>query len=371
MKYKKNSCFFITIEILFFIVNIKNIKGRKIECNECEYDAGTNKCKKDSEICSSDCRPHLYDGICYDCSSVFLNNPTKLYSIKDNECVNSLNYEYMISETNEVVSKADYDNKISDLSSYQMYFFGNIIYRQCPAKTIIDNTKSNHQCKCDNNLKVYMDNIFGIVLYRCVESCPNGYYYFDVGMNGFVCTILNSDSSHKHIRSDNFLANNCDSGQPLKYNVDPYIYCLNNCPAIAPFFYNNEDTETSNQLTCLETCYNQDFYFSDTKECTKKCIGYKSLIDIKTSTFICDKSRPISDNNYNCPQEFPYAYGDSCLRNCCDTNNDYFSSAKGHFNSDLKKPHIASLVIVIQKKNVLLVVKRKQIMKKNIMIKIH
>ena len=337
MKYNKNPYFFITIEIFFFIVIIKYIKGEKIQCEECEYDPSINKCKKGTEICSLDCRPHFYSGRCYDCSQVFKDNPSKLYSIEvDNRCINSQNYNYLISETNEVVKMDDYNTMISDFPSYEMYFFGNIIYRQCPNKTILDTSKSNHQCKCKDNYKIYIDQIFGIDLCRCVDSCPYGYYYFNDVMNNNVCTKLTNNSNHKHIRANNLLANSCSSDQPFKYNVSFYAYCLNSCPANAPFFYINSDIENNNKK-CLESCDNQDFYFSDTKECTKKCVGFKSLIDIKTSTFICDKNRPTSGGDNNCPEEFPYAYGDSCLRNCSDTNNEFFSSAKDHFDSNLQQ----------------------------------
>ena len=319
MKYKKNSYFFIIIEILIFIVNFKDIKGSNIKCEDCEYDYDLKKCKKGSEICSPDCRPHLYEGRCYDCSKVFTKDSSKLYSIVDRECVNSKNYEYMVSETNEVVQISDYNQILSDVLNPNMYLFGNIIYRQCPDKTSHDESSDNHRCKCNDDLKVYIDQIFGKYLYRCVDSCPYGYYFFNENVNYNVCTILNSNSRDKHINLNNFLSSNCASEQPLKYIVGLYTYCLDNCPASAPFFYNSSDTDNENKLKCLATCNNQDFYFSNTKECTKKCGNFKSLIDIKTSTFICDTNEELKFKTYSLISN---TIGKKCVRNCSTEENN-------------------------------------------------
>lgn len=57
--------------------------------------------------------------------------------------------------------------------------------------------------------------------------------------------------------------------------------------------------------------------------------------------------------NFNCPENFPYKYKTSCLRNCLNTNNVFFSSKKGHFNSNYQKKTYSFINNINQKKNVL------------------
>ena len=78
MKYYNNSVFNATIAILIFILNIETIKGASTKCSECTYNYSQNKCKKGAEDCPSYCRPHFYEGECYDCSEIFKNETSQL-----------------------------------------------------------------------------------------------------------------------------------------------------------------------------------------------------------------------------------------------------------------------------------------------------
>ena len=106
----------------------------------------------------------------------------------------------------------------------------------------------------------------------------------------------------------------------------------------------------------LEKYPDNYFYYPDTKEYIEKCDNHQSWIDFETKTFIYVWP---SKTNSNCPENFPYKYKTSCLRNCLDTNNEFFSSTKGYFNSNYQKKTYSFISNINQKKNVLKVVKWK------------
>ena len=344
MKYYKNKSFSISISIFIFILNINFLKGGI--CDGCTYNYANdkNRCKNGEVYCSSDCRPHLYEGQCYDCSEVFRTDASKLYVIENNKCgmVTSLTDRYIISDTNEVVGKKLGNQLINSThttnTEHLLNKFGDFIYKTCSgsSETSAFNSVLNLcNCSADNKNMTYKDSIFGKDLYRCVSSCPYGFYHY--WENNFVC--MKNCGGYTYIRLNNSCGNDCPSDQPFNYTQGGKNYCLSKCPSSAPFFYNTTNSEPNpNPIQCLANCSNNDFYFSDTKECTKTCESYKSLIDLKTSTFICDRSRPLSGGNSNCPNDFPYEYENSCLRNCSDTNDEYFSSSNQHFSTtDLNK----------------------------------
>jgi len=333
MKYYRNSSFSLIISILLFILNFKFLKGDK--CDGCTYNYANdkNRCKKNGVICPSDCRPHLYDAQCYDCGDVLKKNISNLYKISQGKCENvrTLYQSYIISETNEVLDSTLANNIINQTymggTGTSLNKFGDFIYKECPSNSETSYIKNELKlCKCKENSDyplTYQDSIFGKKLYRCVSSCPYGYYHY--WENNFLCL----ENCNRNIRLNNSCGDNCPSDEPYKYTEGGKNYCLKNCPSSAPFYYKEE--ENSNPIQCLTKCNDNDFYFSDTKQCSKICDGYISLIDIKTSTFICDKSRTSSSN---CPEDFPYKYGTSCLRNCSDTNDIFFYTDKQHFGSN-------------------------------------
>lgn len=279
MKYYKHSGFYITIISIIYILNIKNLNGINIQCEQCNYDFNVRKCTSDLGECPSYCRPHFYTGRCYDCSGVFKNsdnNPSLLYSIVGTECINQLNdyNRYIVSETNEVASSSDTlkaGNRTDPSTYLGIIIFGAFVYKTCPNGTIEVQNGVYNNCNCSNaaNSFAYTEIIFGVEHLRCVNSCPQGYYYYIQFYSNFKCTDLNENLPYNHIRSNNLLTSGCDSDNPYLVNHEKtnFFYCLSECPGSLPF---HQNTNTANEKKCLEKCPDNYFYYSDTKECIEK-----------------------------------------------------------------------------------------------------
>ena len=327
MKYYNNSVFNATIAILIFILNIETIKGASTKCSECTYNYDQNKCKKGAEDCPSYCRPHFYEGECYDCSEIFKNDTSQLYllDIETKKCKKKIPYStgdnvsFITSETNEIIYANDFKSK-ANVVDPPIHRFGNFIYNGgCPQGTI-QNETNKYVCICDPTTYTYIDSIFERPFYKCVSSCPYGYYFFRG--KEYICAEKCNITAYKLIiASNNSCVENCPSDHPYYYELDGKKYCSKKCPSKLPFYYSSQ--KQNNGIICKSACNTGHFYFSDTKECTSNCGDYKSLIDIDTATYICDKE--ISKTGL-CPSTFPYEYGELCLRNCFDTNKDSFSS---------------------------------------------
>ena len=338
MRHYKSSGFYVTIINILYILNIKYLNGAPITCEQCTFKSN-GKCESESgELCPSYCRPHFYEGKCYDCSSVLKNNASPLYSIDENECIPPItNYDrIIISETNEVVKNDEALNKTKN-DTLDIKEFGGFIYKTCPRYTEATQFNGYKRCKCTDttNSFLYPDKIFDVTHYRCVNSCPQGYNFYFISYDNYICSKL-ENAPHQHIRPNNTLTENCDSEQPyiVKYvqiGTTNFYYCLNKCPESLPFFKN--DPAKPNEKECLDKCPENYFYYKDTKECIQNCANYQSWIDIKTKTFICARPSSNAESNIDsdCPAEFPYKYGSSCLRNCSDTNDAFFSLSSSHF----------------------------------------
>ena len=183
MKYN-NSVFSTTIAILIFILNIKNIKGATIKCSDCRYNYAQNKCLKSGIDCPTYCRPHLYEGECYDCSTVFKEDTSQFYSIDvdSKKCQRKINYStgdylsYITSETNENIYHSIFENEVNTANP-QFFTFGNFIFnRQCPTGTQKKETNS-YKCICETPKYTYIYYIFDRPFRICVESCPYVYYF--------------------------------------------------------------------------------------------------------------------------------------------------------------------------------------------------
>ena len=292
MKYCKNSVFSAAIAILIFILKINYIKGATIKCSDCTYVYAQKKCQKDGIDCPSYCRPHFYRGQCYDCSLVFKNDVRQLYLIVDGACANIENSYltfttyYIISETNEFVKES---NIYEENRSSNVYVFGYFVYKQCPEGTtvvdkIVSSDKTMHLCRCSS--LTYSIQIFKKSHYKCVSSCPNGYYQNTIEMD--VCQ-EKCDNDHPKIKvPSNECVSNCKiDGYYFAYTDNGNQYCSNRCPSSAPFYYPRDG---DNEVICRNKCLDNDFYFSNSKICTQKCSGHKSLIDIENSIFICDET---------------------------------------------------------------------------------
>jgi hypothetical protein len=360
MRYYKSSGFYLTIINILYILNIKYLNGINIQCEQCNSNEN-GKCVSDLGVCPSYCRPHFYEDRCYDCSGVFKNNANLLYSINENECIPPIqdNDRYIISETNEVVKNNDALDKTKTATSLDIKRFGNFLYKTCPRYTEATQIGDSNKCKCTDttNFFLYADKVFDVTHYRCVNSCPQGYNYYYSLYENYICTEINNVTPFQHIRPNNTLTQNCDSDQPYIVNYvqigeTKFYYCLNKCPESLPFFEDNPDKP--NEKECLDKCPDNYFYYKDTKECIQNCANYQSWIDIKTKTFICVKPSSAESNiNSACPAEFPYKYGSSCLRNCSDTNDAFFSSSSSHFGTDNLQKTTYSLIMNEEKKCVI------------------
>ena len=164
-------------------------------------------------------------------------------------------------------------------------------------------TTDDRNCQCKENYKIIIDSILNRDIYRCISPCPYGYYLDDY---------CKSEIPNNYYAYQNkSLVSEC----PLFILDDKF--CLEKCPDSAPFF-----EITNNEKVCKSSC-GDSFYYSDTKQCfssNDNCNDYIYFIDYQTRTFICNKDDGIISDTYVCPPDFPYKYGNSCIRNCSDTN---------------------------------------------------
>ena len=222
------------------------------------------------------CRPHLYKtDECYYCSYGEDNDKAiNIYSIQNEECI-PLDYcdKYVVIETSECVDDCE------------------------PGK-------------------VFVTNLDNEIYYRCINSCPSGYYV----KNG-KCVDICED----YIRKGNICDISCDDSEYLftkeEENIDGTKtikkYCVDNCPR----FFSND----SPNKICKEKCEEEEFYSITDNECLSDCEGM-TFIDLSSNIFQCteeDKPASIvaSIESYKCQEPFPFQYQYSCLRNCADTEN--------------------------------------------------
>lgn len=269
------------------IFNIIYTEESQPQCTECTYNFTINKCEYSETTgdaqtlhnCSDYCRPHFYSGKCYNCNESFQTSSSSIYFISNEECKPNTQCNNIIIETNECID--EYSNNLMELSN---------------------------QCKSKNDWKIIIDTIQGNKYYRCVNSCPLG--FFDKNTN--ICSEKCKSPKNK-IMPDNGCIDFCGTYNKKLYNsIDGEKYCIDVCPDSAPFYYNSEIP--NKEIECLTKCNNQDFYNSTTKECISDC-QYTSLIDLENNIFEC---KNISGK---CPDSFPYEYKNSCLRYCSDTKN--------------------------------------------------
>ena len=167
----------------------------------------------------------------------------------------------IISETNEVVNSTYALQLVNSALSYKYYKFGDFIYKQCPTTSQNSLLNQLNVCTCRGNSnppnnKTYLDSIFGKDLFRCVSSCPYGFYHDQE--NNDLCIV----NCNRNIRLDKSCGSNCPPVERYNYTEKGKNYCLGNCPSSAPFYYTNTN---SNPIKCLANCEYKDFYISNTK----------------------------------------------------------------------------------------------------------
>jgi hypothetical protein len=247
MKYYKNSVFNAAFAILLFILNIKNIKGQNVKCSDCVFNYALKVCRKGDDNCPSYCRPHFYKGECYDCSSIFKNSTSQLYSIVDGKCqkkssATTEDSVYITSETNEVLKTSEIKAQNSlNVADNKVFIFGDFTYLNQPANTILDESVENRLlCRCQQ--LTFVDNIFGFNLYKCVNSCPYGYHMYSNGDD--VCKKECDVNFPIIIASNNRCDDKCPPDQPYYYIDEGKEYCANKCPSSKPFYYNSAPSQS-------------------------------------------------------------------------------------------------------------------------------
>ena len=90
-------------------------------------------------------------------------------------------------------------------------------------------------CTCRGNSnppnnKTYLDSIFGKDLFRCVSSCPYGFYHDQENNDLYIV------NCNRNIRLDKSCGSNCPSDEWYNYTEKGKNYCFGNCPSSAPFY---------------------------------------------------------------------------------------------------------------------------------------
>ena len=262
--------------LTFLIVYIKVICTSGI-CDDCKIN--NYKCEKPEITDNCDinkCRPHLYNDNgdtekCIDCSS---GDPSisniNIYSIQNGICT-PLTY--------------------------------------CDKKLVIETSECVDDCETGYILETKIE---GVTYSRCISSCHSGYYT----KNG---KCVDKCEEQDIIRKGTICSDTCDDSEFL-YTKEETIgektvikkYCVNKCPDEKKFF-NNDFIKT-----CKEKCDGEEFYSIVDNQCMSECPNI-TYIDFSSSILQCSGQE--KSENYLCPEEFPFKYKSSCLRNCLDTQN--------------------------------------------------
>ena len=336
MNKRKNTYFTflnIIITIAFFLsLNIKKIKADEEICNGYQYNNNNNRCQNTSGNYLDYCKPSKAEGNwkCYDCSGAFqATNTYRRYKI-----------------TNEHVCEAPGDCKKIRIESNECldncpegtYEFGDYCYNNCSSYGLDSITgESQAKCKCPNNYKILNDQIGNNKYYRCIESCPKG--YFNVSTN--ICLQNSNCGDMKGILYPNDIGcvDSCKNNNNKKlYKKEGTStteqYCVDTCPDSVPFFYNNQDSE---EIECIDKCNDHDYYNPTTKECLTECNGI-SLIDLSKNIRECRTQ----DSTDGCPDSFPYRYNQTntfaCLKDCSDTKTMFDKDTLIYFEYIEGKP---------------------------------
>ena len=124
-----------------------------------------------------------------------------------------------------------------------------------------NNNKEYHQC-IDSPLRCEY-KYYDIEKDRCVSSCDKNK----------IINKTHSGSDYYYFCKDEceFLKGSDGKIQKFKHYENGNIYCLEECPSNAPYFY---ETYNNTAPVCLEECDENDFYNADSinnKKCSKSC----------------------------------------------------------------------------------------------------
>ena len=181
----------------------------------------------------------------------------------------------------------------------------------------------------------YITTLDGFKYVNCVNQCPSKYKYYN---DGDEKECIESCESTKWIKrelnQDNIsyifrCSGNCkEDPREFKYkykedSTSPVIlYCLDKCPNEAKFYYETtQDIEGLGDIEnyeCLNNC--KPNHFSQGEKCLNVC-GNLKTVNLNKKIYTClGEGEP-------CPSDFPYLFGDYCLKSCQDSQNqDYFGA---------------------------------------------
>ena len=305
---------------LFLSLNVIKVKTNDPpQCSDYSYNQTNHKCENNGNSLDY-CRPHKGndDWACYNCSLVFQTSTSRRYRIVEDNCQNPEPCNKISIENNECF------NEENDECPEGTRIFGDYCYTDCGAYGLLDG--DDNKCKCSNTYKIKEELSQDKKYYRCIESCPSGYY--DKSDNGDICRNGQcSGDKKKRILDPNNIGctNSCKNNDGKKRYImkkgtnEEEHYCLDTCPDSAPFFYNEESLE--NEIECIDKCNDHDYYNSTTKECLIVC-NETSLIDLSKNIREC-RTRT-QESTDECPDSFPYRYNKTadtfaCLKDCSDT----------------------------------------------------
>ena len=173
------------------------------------------------------------------------------------------------------------------------------------------NNKEYHQCidspsKC-SSLHYDIDKD------RCVPSCENKKIEIKRDEHGQYYECKNECETKK----------NSGKIESFEYKEsNGYIYCVDECPSNAPFFY---ETYNNKAPSCRESCEDNHFYNVDNvnpKKCSLSCTNNNQLYQRENfqNFYKC-----IDTTQTACSGSYPYKYKNECLKSCSYTQSTTYS----------------------------------------------
>ena len=243
------------------------------KCNEEEPNFGTDL------ICRNGCSgtyPNItdYDGACVD----KCENP--LYKYLENwTCVKECSTNYTIEKDLKCVDECLAPNNF-------------IVGKEC-------------RSKCDDNHFIQEDTENGKTIYKCLDKCDEGKYYYEKPTNKRKCL----DECQTHYNTKDYIIENTN-------------ICIASCNSSYYSYHPKENfNSTYKNNTCVKQCP-QDMPFYDTnKNCLQTCRKYVMLNEyncLDDSILSCPRGTKEVDN-YICGRKCPdyrFNNGDECVDNC-------------------------------------------------------
>ena len=348
---RKNNCKqnFILLFLLFNLLSTLLCDSNDQICNNtCKFDSTTTSFlsnKDDFHYCDPNCRYSFQQKQSYYCSEIQNSNNKYFYIHESSYCVSTSNCRLSENNIDKVVSPSNEcifscsnieNNQFFELGDFCIYINDLSLYRDNYEVISINNNYNLLKCKennCMNNYEIDGKNYF-----TCIDcgDCEKG---FDNEQK--VCLKEKSCGKKKIIVSGNqyVCRSECDYSDQTHHfeytennedDSEPKVYCLDQCPQKANYYYENGNLPSK----CLEGCNENDFYIEDEKgnfKCLKICDGLYWKEDSK-NFYACKNPSP-SDNK--CPENYKYQYFNMCFKSCEDTISKINKKTYSLLNEDL------------------------------------